>query len=116
MARDRPRLCGRLARRAWRPARQELHQRGLYPQHVRCLAGVHGAGGGRGVARRRCDPARRAPCGRRGAAAVTVTLAECEQLLILEARLLDEARFDDWLALFTPDAWYWVPSQPGQGN
>ena len=33
-----------------------------------------------------------------------------------EARLLDEARFDDWLALFTADAWYWVPSEPGQDN
>lgn len=33
-----------------------------------------------------------------------------------EARLLDEAKFDDWLALFTADGWYWVPSQPGQDN
>jgi len=41
-------------------------------------------------------------------------LAVCEQFLLHEARLLDEARFDDWLALFTPDAWYWVPSQPDQ--
>jgi benzoate/toluate 1,2-dioxygenase beta subunit len=40
----------------------------------------------------------------------------CEQFLIHEARLLDEARFDDWLALFTADAWYWVPSQPNQDN
>ncbi|MBV9969377.1 MAG: hypothetical protein JO228_05285 [Xanthobacteraceae bacterium] len=38
----------------------------------------------------------------------------CEEFLLYEARLLDEARFDDWLALFTPDAWYWVPSQPNQ--
>ena len=36
--------------------------------------------------------------------------------MILEARLLDEGRFDEWLALFTSDAWYWVPSQPGQAN
>jgi 3-phenylpropionate/cinnamic acid dioxygenase small subunit len=43
-------------------------------------------------------------------------LTGCEQFLLLEARLLDEARFDDWLALFTPDAWYWVPSQPDQPN
>jgi len=43
-----------------------------------------------------------------------LTFCECEQLLIHEARLLDEARFDDWLALFTPDAWYWVPAEPGQ--
>jgi len=38
----------------------------------------------------------------------------CEDFLVKEARLLDEARFDDWLALFTPDAQYWVPSEPGQ--
>src|SRR4030095_8276608 len=25
-------------------------------------------------------------------------------------------KFDDWLALFTPDAWYWVPSEPDQDN
>jgi len=41
-------------------------------------------------------------------------LARCAQFLLHEARLLDEARFDDWLALFTPDAWYWVPSEPDQ--
>jgi 3-phenylpropionate/cinnamic acid dioxygenase small subunit len=41
-------------------------------------------------------------------------LAGCEQFLLLEARLLDEARFDDWLALFGHDAWYWVPSEPDQ--
>lgn len=40
----------------------------------------------------------------------------CEQFLLHEARLLDEAKFDDWLALFTPDAWYWVPSEPGQAD
>jgi len=40
----------------------------------------------------------------------------CEQFLMHEARLLDEAKFDDWLALFAADAWYWVPSEPGQDN
>jgi 3-phenylpropionate/cinnamic acid dioxygenase small subunit len=40
----------------------------------------------------------------------------CEQFLLLEARLLDEARFDEWLALFTPKASYWVPSEPGQAD
>jgi benzoate/toluate 1,2-dioxygenase beta subunit len=39
---------------------------------------------------------------------------ECEAFLVREARLLDEARFDEWLALFTPDAQYWVPSEPKQ--
>jgi benzoate/toluate 1,2-dioxygenase beta subunit len=37
-----------------------------------------------------------------------------EAFLIHEARLLDEGHFDDWLALFTPDARYWVPSQADQ--
>lgn len=32
-----------------------------------------------------------------------------EQLLIHEARLLDERRFDDWLQLLTPDMTYRVP-------
>ncbi len=43
-------------------------------------------------------------------------VAECEAFLIHEARLLDKDRFDESLALFTADAWYWVPSQPGQTN
>ena len=46
----------------------------------------------------------------------TLDLARCEQFLLHEARLLDEAKFDDWLALFTEDAWYWVPSEPNQDN
>jgi 3-phenylpropionate/cinnamic acid dioxygenase small subunit len=41
-------------------------------------------------------------------------LIRCEQFLLREARLLDEAKFDEWLALFSPDAWYWVPSEPDQ--
>ncbi|HTW88165.1 MAG TPA: aromatic-ring-hydroxylating dioxygenase subunit beta [Candidatus Binataceae bacterium] len=40
--------------------------------------------------------------------------ADIQRFLIHEARLLDEARYLDWLNLFTADAWYWVPSQPGQ--
>lgn len=31
-----------------------------------------------------------------------------------EARLLDEQRFDEWLALFTEDGHYWMPLAPGQ--
>src|SRR5215210_3909952 len=42
--------------------------------------------------------------------------ARCEQFLLHEARLLDDARFDEWLALFTEDAWYWVPVEPDQKN
>jgi 3-phenylpropionate/cinnamic acid dioxygenase small subunit len=48
--------------------------------------------------------------------AASLEAAACERFLTHEARLLDEARFDEWLALFTPDAWYWVPSQPDQKN
>src|ERR687888_529116 len=40
----------------------------------------------------------------------------CEQFLLHEARLLDEGKFYDWLALFTPEAWYWVPSEPDKDN
>jgi 3-phenylpropionate/cinnamic acid dioxygenase small subunit len=47
-------------------------------------------------------------------AANSLSPSECEQFLIHEARLLDEARFQEWLDLFTSDAWYWVPSQPQQ--
>jgi len=48
------------------------------------------------------------------AARQALDLKSCEQFLLREARLLDEGRFDDWLALFTPEAWYWVPSEPDQ--
>ena len=48
--------------------------------------------------------------------AVTLDQGSCERFLLHEARLLDEARFDDWLALFTPEGWYWVPSEPDQNN
>jgi ethylbenzene dioxygenase subunit beta len=64
-------------------------------------------------------PTRR-PVPLRGRARVRVAealdLHRCEQFLLHEARLLDEGKFDDWLALFTPDGWYWVPSEPGQDN
>jgi benzoate/toluate 1,2-dioxygenase beta subunit len=45
-----------------------------------------------------------------------LSLLECEQFLVHEARLLDEARFEDWLSLFAADAWYWVPAEPGQSS
>jgi 3-phenylpropionate/cinnamic acid dioxygenase small subunit len=34
---------------------------------------------------------------------------EIEQFLYDEAALLDEHRYDEWLALFTDDARYWMP-------
>jgi benzoate/toluate 1,2-dioxygenase beta subunit len=40
----------------------------------------------------------------------------CRQLLAREARLLDERRFEDWLALFAPECLYWVPGTPGAGD
>ena len=32
-----------------------------------------------------------------------------QQFLVREARLLDEERYDDWLALLTEDVRYWMP-------
>ncbi len=43
-----------------------------------------------------------------------VDLRPYETFLAYEARLLDDGFFDDWLALFTEDARYWVPSEPDQ--
>jgi len=37
-----------------------------------------------------------------------------EQFLYHEARLLDTQRYEEWLALFTEDATYWVPLEHGQ--
>ncbi len=61
---------------------------------------------------RRVTPLR----GRAQPAPSILDLNRCILFLEHEARLLDEAKFDDWLALFTADAWYWVPSEPGQSN
>lgn len=38
--------------------------------------------------------------------------AEVEAFLFREARLADESRYDDWLALWDDEAHYWVPSGP----
>ncbi len=37
-----------------------------------------------------------------------------EQFLYHEARLLDTQRYEEWLALFTDDATYWVPLEQSQ--
>src|SRR3954465_7240321 len=67
------------------------------------------------AARRQRPAAPRGPRGtRRNATALGPE--NCERFLLHEARLLDEARFDDWLAFFTPDGWDWGPSEPEQGN
>jgi 3-phenylpropionate/cinnamic acid dioxygenase small subunit len=41
-----------------------------------------------------------------------LTPQEAERFLFAEARLLDERRFDEWEALFTDDAVYWLPIDP----
>lgn len=42
--------------------------------------------------------------------------AECEALLFREARLLDNAQFEEWLNLFTSQCLYWIPTVPGGGD
>lgn len=39
---------------------------------------------------------------------------EATQFLFHEARLLDEQRFEEWLALFAPDGFYWIPTSADQ--
>ena len=78
------------------------------------------------MAKRRKPKARPSPSNRRPLpvprqravrrTAEPLDLARCERFLLHEARLLDDGKFDDWLALLTPDAWYWVPSEPDQDN
>ena len=41
-------------------------------------------------------------------------LREVEQFLYLEARLMDEKRWDEWQALFTEEGEYWMPASRGQ--
>jgi benzoate/toluate 1,2-dioxygenase beta subunit len=42
--------------------------------------------------------------------------ASCEALLLREARLLDQAEFEDWLELFVPECLYWIPASAGGGD
>jgi 3-phenylpropionate/cinnamic acid dioxygenase small subunit len=49
-------------------------------------------------------------------ACIGAELEKVKAFLSLEADLLDERRFEDWLDLFTEDAHYWVPSRAGQNN
>ena len=41
-------------------------------------------------------------------------LERITDFLVSEARLLDTRRWQEWLDLFTEDAWYWVPVEEGQ--
>lgn len=43
-------------------------------------------------------------------------LKEIELLLHREAEFLDQARYDDWLALYTDDCRYWIPASRGQAD
>jgi benzoate/toluate 1,2-dioxygenase beta subunit len=43
-----------------------------------------------------------------------IDIRAIEQFLYREAILLDEARWEEWLALYTEDCFYWVPSVVGQ--
>ncbi len=43
-----------------------------------------------------------------------VTAADLVGLVYREARLIDDRRFDEWYALYSDDAFYWVPLTPGQ--
>ena len=38
------------------------------------------------------------------------------RLVETEARLLEQNRLDDWLALYAPECIYWVPATPGGGD
>lgn len=42
--------------------------------------------------------------------------SDAEALLFMEARLLDEGRFGEWLDLFAQDALYWLPVTAKEGE
>src|SRR5262245_21846555 len=42
--------------------------------------------------------------------------SEIEQFLYHEAWLLDQGRLDEWLALYTDDATYWIPLDANQAD
>ena len=44
------------------------------------------------------------------------TRDEFRRLIEREARLLDQLRYDDWLAMYAPECIYWVPSTPYAGD
>jgi len=44
----------------------------------------------------------------------SIDKAEAESFLVHEARLLDEQRYDEWMNLFAPDAYYWAPTRANQ--
>lgn len=44
----------------------------------------------------------------------TGLLREIEEFLFDEVELIDDGNLEAWVALFTPDGEYWVPSEPDQ--
>lgn len=46
--------------------------------------------------------------------AAAIDCARLAEFIVHEARLLDERRFRDWMALFAEDGAYWVPAAPDQ--
>lgn len=49
-------------------------------------------------------------------AEASIDIRAIEAFLYLEAALLDERRYEEWLALYTEDAYYWIPMEHGQDN
>ncbi len=50
---------------------------------------------------------------------VVTDVAERDRFRMLierEARLLDQLRYEDWIALYAPECIYWVPSTPNAGD
>jgi len=41
---------------------------------------------------------------------------ECRRLIEREARLLDQLRYEEWLAMYAADCIYWVPATPNGGD
>jgi 3-phenylpropionate/cinnamic acid dioxygenase small subunit len=88
-----PRVDGRVA-----PARARLQPR------------VRGQRGARGLARDRRDDEPRALAALPNGDDRSVVLPDHVEFVYREARLADEARYAEWLALCTDDAVYWVPA------
>jgi 3-phenylpropionate/cinnamic acid dioxygenase small subunit len=46
----------------------------------------------------------------------TITKQDLIDFVVREARLLDARKYEEWNALFTDDAYYWVPLVPDQAD